>query len=281
MNDLCFTAIDFETANGNRNSICQVGIGRVENGEIVTSLSFLVQPPNNLYSPWNTCIHNISPDQTIDKPGFPEIWKLISAFFENQLVVAHNSAFDIDCLLKTLEHYELPIPDFKIECTYEMSGLKLSELCEALEIELLHHHHAEHDSCACAQAYIKLKSGHKPDLNKITRKESKSIFEGHTPLSGTVLKKDLENADANSPFFNKKVVFTGVLDTLERTEAASIVKKMGADIDTGISKRTDFVIIGKGAGPSKLKKIEEYNNSGSNIRMVYESEFIELIRPAN
>ncbi len=39
-----FTAIDFETAQGKRWSICQVGLMRVENGVITEQLSLLVQP---------------------------------------------------------------------------------------------------------------------------------------------------------------------------------------------------------------------------------------------
>ena len=42
-----FTAIDFETAQGYRWSICQVGLIRVENGIIINELNLLVQPPNN------------------------------------------------------------------------------------------------------------------------------------------------------------------------------------------------------------------------------------------
>lgn len=44
-----FTAIDFETAQPYRWSICQVGLIRVENGEIVKQLDVLVQPPGNYY----------------------------------------------------------------------------------------------------------------------------------------------------------------------------------------------------------------------------------------
>ena len=44
-----FTAIDFETAQGYRWSICQVGLIRVENGIITNELNLLVQPPNNYY----------------------------------------------------------------------------------------------------------------------------------------------------------------------------------------------------------------------------------------
>ena len=44
-----FTALDFETATGYRNSICQVGFVRVENGIITKEVNILVQPPDNSY----------------------------------------------------------------------------------------------------------------------------------------------------------------------------------------------------------------------------------------
>ncbi|HAN78786.1 MAG TPA: exonuclease, partial [Bacteroidales bacterium] len=52
-----FTAIDFETAVGKRYSICQIGLVRVENGNIVDEIDMLIQPPFNEYFPMNTSIH--------------------------------------------------------------------------------------------------------------------------------------------------------------------------------------------------------------------------------
>ena len=46
---LDFTAIDFETAEHARTSICQVELVRVEGGVPVHELSLLVQPPDNFY----------------------------------------------------------------------------------------------------------------------------------------------------------------------------------------------------------------------------------------
>lgn len=42
-----FTAIDFETATGYRNSICQIGLVRIENGITSKEINLLVQPPEN------------------------------------------------------------------------------------------------------------------------------------------------------------------------------------------------------------------------------------------
>jgi DNA polymerase III subunit epsilon len=278
MDNINFTAIDFETASNFRHSICQIGICRVENGEIIFQKSYHVQPPNNEYSHWNVLIHGIGPETTEDKPTFPEIWQEIKIFIENQLVIAHNSDFDLDCLEKTLDYYNLESPFYRHDCTYKATGLNLVDLAESLEITFQNHHDALADSVVCAKAYVKLMAGIIPDQSKITVKSSKSIFEGHEKLTGKVLKPDLENADSNSLFFNKKLVFTGVLNKISRDEAAQITKKMGADIDTGVTKRTDFVIVGEGAGPSKLKKIHEFNSAGANIKIINEEEFLGIIQ---
>ena len=280
INSMNFTAIDFETAIGKRWSICQVGIVRVENGRIMAKISRLVKPPNNEYSEWNTRIHGITSTDTIDSPIFSEIWDEIKPYIENNLVVAHNTDFDIDCLYKTLEYYDIPKPRFEIDCTYKRTGQKLDNLCEAFDIELGNHHDAECDAKACAEIYIKLLNNIEPDYSKISIKPKTTIFQqkGHERIKGDILKPDLGNANPSSPFFGQKVVFTGVLNSIKRQTAAEIVKRQGADIDTRITKRTKFVITGSAPGPSKLKQIEKYNNESSEIKIIFEDEFLKMIK---
>jgi len=275
-----FTAIDFETATGKRSSICQVGIVRVENSEIVTRLSRLVKPPNNEYLEWNTRIHGITSRDTIDALTFSELWVDIKPLLENNLIVAHNSDFDIDCLNQTLNYYNLAKPKFEIDCTYKRTGHKLDKLCEAFDINLDNHHDAEFDAIACAEIYINLINNVIPDYSKVISRPKESIFQqkGHDRLQGDILKPDLANANPSSPFYDKKVVFTGVLKSIKRQSGAEIVKRLGADIDTGITKRTNFVITGSAPGPSKLKKIEKYNLEGSEIKIIFEDEFLEMIK---
>lgn len=103
-----FTAIDFETAQGSRTSICQVGLVRVENGIITKEINLLVQPPDNYYWSRFTAIHGISGKDTLNAPTFDQIWCQIVAYIENQNVVVHNGfGFDFPVLSKTLEYYGL------------------------------------------------------------------------------------------------------------------------------------------------------------------------------
>jgi DNA polymerase-3 subunit epsilon len=147
-----FTAIDFETAQGKRWSICQVGLVRVENGKIIDKLNLLVCPPANLYFSMNTQIHGISARHTCNSPKFNRIWPQIKPFIENQTVVAHNGAFDFNCLSQTLQYYNLSSPAYTQKCTYKIYGKGLAACCSEHRITL-NHHDALSDALACAQLY--------------------------------------------------------------------------------------------------------------------------------
>ena len=58
-------------------------------------------------------------------------------------------------------------------------------------------------------------------------------------------------------FFNhKKIVFTGSLNSISRDEAKYLAKKVGAKIQSSVSKSYRFVIIGEKAGSKKQKKLK-------------------------
>ena len=129
-----FTAIDFETAVGARNSICQIGMVIVRDGVITKTITQLIQPPHNEYFYRNIQIHGITPEMTRNAPYFYQVWDKIKPYIENQLIVAHNAVFDISCLKSTLEYYNIPIPNFNQACTYRQTGKRLNIACADLGI---------------------------------------------------------------------------------------------------------------------------------------------------
>jgi DNA polymerase-3 subunit epsilon len=158
---MTFVAIDFETATGYHP--CSVGIVSVENGVIVDEYVTLIQPPNNVYSPFTIQVHGIHPKDTLYSKSFAELYPEIKKRLQNKIVVAHNESFDRNVLAKSMALYGLEYSDLNIasrwECTvkiYKAKGLKptkLSDCCRAMNIAL-NHHEALSDARACAKLYL-------------------------------------------------------------------------------------------------------------------------------
>jgi len=70
---------------------------------------------------------------------------------------------------------------------------------------------------------------------------------------------------------NKKFIFTGELRTMTRKQAASLVKEQTGEVVSGISKNTDFIVVGDSPG-SKYKKALDLG-----VTILNEKQFKELI----
>lgn len=275
MKNANFIAIDFETATPDKMA-CQIGIVVVKNGKIIEKLSRHIQPPNNTYSENTIKIHHITPEDTEFCDTFDKVWKDISRYFMTETIVAHNADFDSSVLHENLKHYNIPEDGIgKFVCTYNIYGLNLHDLCLEFGINPSNHHDALFDAECCAKFYINHLNGVEPK-NYIDK--GSLVYSGyfHEQLSGDVLKKDLTEANPNNPFYDKKVVITGIFN-IDRKELANKVKSMGADIDTSITKRTDYVLIGVDPGPKKIEKIEKLLLDGYEIKTIYQNELLGIM----
>ncbi|MDF2501313.1 MAG: hypothetical protein K0Q77_2027 [Anaerosporomusa subterranea] len=154
-----FTAIDFETANHQRNSACQLGIVVVENGTIVDTQSWLIKPPSTTFT--FTDIHGITYEVVKNQPSFQELWPTIQPYIGNRILAAHNATFDISVLRAVLSHYRLPAPEFQVIDSLAVArriwpylpNHKLNTVASHLNFQF-QHHDAANDARACAEIIL-------------------------------------------------------------------------------------------------------------------------------
>ncbi|WP_300725472.1 3'-5' exonuclease [uncultured Bacteroides sp.] len=160
-----FAAIDFETANRERSSVCSVGIVIVRDGIVRQKIYRLIHPHPNYYSYWNIQVHGLTAQDTDAAPVFPDVWKEIAPLIEGLPLVAHNSPFDEGCLKAVFKTYQMDYPDYKFFCTCraarrifkdEIPDHRLPTVALRCGYDLTSHHHALADAEACAQIALQI-----------------------------------------------------------------------------------------------------------------------------
>ncbi len=159
-----FAAIDFETANGKRTSVCSVGVVIVDHGTIIDRIHSLIRPRPNYYTDWTTRIHGMTYEDTAHAPDFPEVWADIAPRIAELPLVAHNSPFDEGCLRAVHELYGIPYPEYRFLCTCRtarrlipgLPNYQLQTVAAYCGYDLTRHHHALADAEACAHIALYL-----------------------------------------------------------------------------------------------------------------------------
>ncbi len=154
-----FVAIDFETADYQRDSACAVALVRVEAGQITERRQQLIRPPRRQFV--FTAIHGITWADVSDAPTFSEAWPTLAPLLDDcEFIAAHNASFDRSVLRACCESARLPMPAKPFECSMRLArttwGLRpttLPDVCRHLRIPL-RHHDAASDAEACARIIL-------------------------------------------------------------------------------------------------------------------------------
>ena len=160
-----FAAIDFETANEQRCSVCSLGLVVVRGGEIADRYYSLIHPEPDYYQWFCQRVHGLSQADTDDAPVFPHGWEEIAPRIEGLPLVAHNSPFDESCLKAVFRVYQMDYPDYVFHDTCAASrrvfgrtlqNHQLQTVASACGYDLMNHHHALADAEACARIAMKI-----------------------------------------------------------------------------------------------------------------------------
>lgn len=304
-----FVAIDLETANSSRSSICQIGITEVKDGVIQPSMSWFVQPEGNRFDSMNTIIHGIRPEDTKNKPFFPEVWKDVMPYLQGKIVVAHNTGFDMYALRDAFDKYEMEYPTFDYYCTLRIAkyivkgcySYSLDVVLDYLGIDFDGYHHADCDSLGCARLLLKCLE---LDGSKLEELETKfmfhkgkfapNTFKAHLSVDkpkgsyNEYIKKlniNTDSADEGNYFFGKRVCFTGTCQFGSRKDLLRKIANVGGYPVDSLTKETDVLVVGQqdyrvvgDSGMSnKQRRAFDLREKGYNIEILSEKEFYTLL----
>lgn len=317
---MSFTAIDFETANSQRGSVCSVGLAKVENGEIVERASWLIKPPRGLdhFDARNVGIHGIRPHDVATARSWEESLALIFRFAAGGNFVAYNASFDASVMRAASEATGVDLPRHDFYCALELARghlelprHKLNDVTEHLELPRFQHHEAGADALACASVVLAIARMRRHQSlgemwaapigaksNKASRAAQARPLSGAQtdnnpqPLRLADLPQPNPAADPTHPFFGHTFCFTGELQNFSRLGAMTAVAECGAVNRQGVTKKTTYIVIGRSdsthsasardlGNTGKERKALDYMALGQQITVLGEREFLQLLRGAN
>lgn len=308
-----FVALDFETANEKRASVCAVGLVFFKDGRVIDELTWFVSPPEHLryFNPYNVQIHGITGEVVAGKPEFNEIWPEIRAIMSDQIVVAHNASFDISVLRQLLDLYHLEYARMRFICTCCVArktwagqlNYTLKTLANSRGY-LLNHHDPLDDARMCGRILVDACRHHGcsslTELVSTIDMQIGELCEAHyRPCSishgykGTrrsrperIVMEELECNDLVSDVFRgKNVVFTGTLVSMTRQIAAQKVVERGGSVSNSVRKNTNLLVMGlqdygrfaDGKTSHKTKKAKALIEQGEPLEIIDENEFLRRL----
>lgn len=266
MDNLNFIALDFETANHYRKSVCSIGMVKVENGKIVDEFYSLVKPTPFNFEPLFTRIHGLNEVDCFNAPEFNRIWSSIYSWFNNQIILGHNVSFEKSVLKHLSLEYQIDFNVLEFMCSLNISrkllpGLenhKLPKVYNYLFNKKMKHHNALDDARAAAEIMISFQSGHYIGIknNSISDGSSNSLTPQLTQTYHLLLEKKSIEEIAKIRGFTKDTIIKHILKIVE-INGIDCIHHLRPD-DTTIMKVHDAVT--ELENNTLLKPIYEYLN---------------------
>lgn len=285
-----FVGIDFETLYPQRVSACSIGMVKYIDGEIVDRFYTLIRPPFDYPGKCGsvlTWVHGLTEEMVKDAKTFKELLPEIETFVDGLPLVAHNSCVERACIrdasafygVETTLDYEniydtLPLSkqvEAKLGILEEGPGThQLDTVCRRFGISGNNHHNALADAEMTGNLMVVfqkiLDEGETIEVREIPAASNQK----YNP-EDIVQRTDLECV-ADNLFKNQVVVLTGFAKS-DSQEYAHKLNELGAIIKESVNKKTNILITGYNAGPSKMQKAQEVG-----ARIMSEEEFKEIIK---
>lgn len=289
---MSFNAVDVETANSDRSTICQIGVAHVANGRVVDRWGTFVDPEDE-FDDWNTSIHGITPDQVKGAPTLPEVREELRQRLRGHVLVSHTrfdrSAFEIAMDKYGLEQLQVYWLDSARVVRrawpkkFGQRGYGLKNVAYYIGHEFKHHNAVE-DAVAAAEITLAACREHDVDIEYWLRKFEEEIYQKKKQRAHPY-KRILREVNPDGDLYGEVIVFTGALQ-MPRDEAKYYATFMGCEVKDNVSKKTTILVSGiqkstviKSASGKSTKhiKAEGLISKGHDIEIISETDFLSLI----
>ena len=296
---LTFNAIDVETANADRASICQIGIVHVKDGEIYDQWETLINP-EDWFDAWNVAIHGIDKVAVKNSPTMPEVRDELRRRLRGTILVSHT-AFDRVAFERAMNRYYLEqLQVFWLDSAriarrawpekYGRKGWGLANIASDLGISFKHHDALE-DARAAAEIVLRACSDTNINVEQWLQRVNRPIFpttrkpRHRTARTRAQTRRSItRQGNVDGTLYGHTVVFTGAL-SIPRHQAADAAAEAGCNVRNAISSKVNILVVGiqnktKLNGyekSSKHRKAEALAAEGADIQILSESDFSELI----
>ena len=305
-NQMNFVAIDFETANPSRASVCQTGVAIVRNGTVKDVQEWVVQPPTGLdnFNPRNSRIHRITPRMAAKGLLWGESAERLTELIGDLPVIAHNAPFDRSVYLAACETLGLQSSDWSWYCSLAISKEQLQlprhsldHVAGHLSIDIGDHHQAGSDAYVAAEILLAISRGsgvgHLQELSlelpppgrrprRATSSAAATSIPAHT-ISGYTKVSDLPKANADAdpdhPLHSEHVVLSGKVGEHSRDFWIDRLAELGAQSQLNVTKKTTLVVLGADAGKGKVAAADKRRAEGQHIETISADQLTRLLGP--
>lgn len=299
---LDFIAIDVETANADRSSICQVGLAHFRDGRLTARWVRYVDPECD-FDYGNIAIHGIRPQHVTGAPKIQSLMTALQRTLSGRVFVSHSN-FDSSALDAACLRYGAPPLDCRWIDTVKVARRTWPELksngghsLKSVAGHIGHsfrHHDALEDAIACGMIFTRaveascygleewLDLQHVPPEPFATPEHAATKKRLHPAWDKPVPPE----ANAQGHLRGEIVVFTGQL-SMPRADAQRIAAEAGCTVKNNVTWKTTIVVVGEQdlrvmapghTRSSKHRYAMQLRDEGRPVRIIGEDEFLSLAR---
>jgi DNA polymerase-3 subunit epsilon len=294
--DLNFMAIDFETANESRASVCQVGLTRVIAGEVQGTDVWDVIPPTGLdnFRAMNVAVHGITAERAAAGVSWDVSLERIMGHADDLPLVEYGN-FDRGVFTQATALRQLPLPSVSwhdasalARRVLQLPSHRLPEVCGYLGVPLTNHHDALADATAAAEVVRSIAQRESlwtvPELWPARARTDSRFNSRANKAKLSEMPQPNPDADPSHPLFGQNIVLTGEIEGWDLFEN---IADVGATPQKGVTMKTTMLVAAKyselptgydpATGSGKEKKAAGYRAKGRPVTFISGGQLIRML----